>query len=233
LAEQGDGFLAGLALGGGILGGLHPAEMQADEFLAERRGRLGLGQAGLQDADDLLGVAVAGGGGRELEPAQGPGRELARHLAEQLAHPLLVAGGAIEGGQPDQRAFGRGLAGHEILDGAQGLLGLALEHQSGGHAQDEPLVGGIDLGGLAVGVVGQIVLVGEFVVDADGIPGMGLGRALAVLGKQRGRNEPSVQHGRRAWQRSATGRDANPDEAERKPTPARAAHGAVPSYFFL
>jgi hypothetical protein len=131
---------------------------------------------------------------------------------------FAVAGGAVEGGQPQQGAFGGGLALQELLDGAQGLLGLALEHEGGGHAQDEAFVGRVELGGLAVGVVGEIVLIGELVVDAERVEGVGLCRPLTVRGQGGGRNKPSIQQGRRAGQRPAAGRDAEEDEAERKTT---------------
>ena len=62
---------------------------------------------------------------------------------------------------------------------------------------------------------------------------MGLGGLFAFGGEGGGGNEPSIQQGRRAGQRSAAGRDAEKDEAEGKPNPAGPRHGAAPSYFFL
>ncbi len=70
-------------------------------------------------------------------------------------------------------------------------------------------------------------------MDAEGIEGVGLGGLFAFGGEGQGRNEPSIQQGRRAGQRSAAGRGAEKDEAERKPNPAGPGHGAAPFYFFL
>ena len=70
-------------------------------------------------------------------------------------------------------------------------------------------------------------------MDAEGIEGVGPGGLFAFGGEGRGRNEPSIQQGWRAGQRSAAGRGADKDEAEREPNPAGPGHGAAPSYFFL
>ena len=197
-------------------GGLQAAELDAGEFLPERGGRPRPGEAGLQGRLDGGFVAGAAQGGGELEPAERAGREAARHLAEQLDHARAVAGIAVERGQPQQRALGIGTALQEILDQAQSLGGLALEDEHGRHAQGEAFVAGIQFRGLPVGVVGRGVIVGQFVVDAEGIEGVGLRRPFPV-GRQKGgrRNDPSVQQGRRGGQRAATGRDAEEDEAER------------------
>ena len=118
------------------------------------------------------------------------------------------------------------MAFQEFLDGAQRVFGPALEDQRGGHAQNQAFVVRIELGGLAVGLVGELVFVRQLVMDADRIERVGLRGLLPVGGQGRGRNKPSVQQGRRAWQRAATGRDAEEDEAERKPPVAKAMHGA-------
>ena len=83
------------------------------------------------------------------------------------------------------------------------------------------------------------VFVGELVVDADRIEGVGL-RDLFLAGRKGvgRRNKPSVQQGRRARQRAATGRSAEENEAKRKPPLAKAMHDGAPvagpiPYFFL
>ena len=198
-----------------------------------------MGEAVLEDGFDGVGVAGASDGGGELEPAKGFVGEAPGHLAEELDDAFAFAGAAVEGGEPDEGAFGVGMEAEEILDGAEGVRGAALEDQGGSQAQHDALVAGIEFGGLAIGLVGLGIFVGEFVVDAQRVERMGPGRSVAVRRQDVGRrNKPSVQQGRRARQRAATGRDAEKDEAERKPPLEKAAHGAPANgrkspYFFL
>ena len=224
--QERDGAAARGGLGVRIEGRPQALELEADEFLAEGGGRFGAGEAGLQGR--FAGGIVAGArlGGGQLQPAQRPFRETAGHLAEEFDDAFAVADVAVDGGQPEQRAFGIRPALEEILDRAQGLGGPALEDEGGGQAQHEPFVAGVEFRGPAVGIVGRGVVVGEFVVDAEGVQRERL-RGARAFGRQEGggRNDPSVQQGRRGGQRAAAGRDAEEDEAERKASVIEAAHG--------